>query len=181
MTLYSNVPVRQSQIDETTFSDHYTLKLEFDIFHEIVQNLFEFRSLNKLDEPLFCENFLFYLSHSFGNISEQYTNAETYLDSIVQQIKESTNKYFPSKQVKRLIPKKSWLIISIKRHITNRDRLYQIWIRSKARKDYGAFRKKTFEVNVEINFAKRIEDIIERNNTIEFFNFIKEMKRSATK
>ena len=52
------------------FSDHYSLNLDLDIYHEVVEKVFEFRSLKNLDDPLFCEKFLFLLSHSLGKIPE---------------------------------------------------------------------------------------------------------------
>ena len=93
-------------------------------FRDIVQNFFELRSLKKLDQPTFCEDFLFYLSFSSGTIREQNTKAETHLDSFVQIFNESTDEYFPPEQVKRHIAKQSWKTNRIKRFNTKKDKMY---------------------------------------------------------
>ena len=76
-SIYSNITVQRSQIEKTTFSDHYSLKLDLDIYYEVVEEIFEFRSLKKLDDPLYCGKFLFFLSHSLGKIPESDAKAET--------------------------------------------------------------------------------------------------------
>ena len=65
----------------------------------IVENVFGFRSLQKLEDPLYCEKFFFFLSHSLSRINELDTPAEKYLDKIVQTLSESTDKYFPLRQL----------------------------------------------------------------------------------
>ena len=45
------------------------------------------------------------MNHYLGKTYEQDTNAESYLERIEQTIKESTDKYFPFKQVKSCKPK----------------------------------------------------------------------------
>ena len=45
----------------------------------------------------------------------------------------------------------------MKRHIANRDKLYQLWIKTKAEHDYKKYKKKRKEVNMEIKVAKRNE------------------------
>ena len=99
---------------------------------------------------------------------EQDTNAESYLDKIAQVIKESTNKYFPTKQVKRREPKKSWITNRITRLIVNRDKQYQLWIKRKSKEDYENYKKKRIEVNMEVKKAKRneIQTKIEFSKTI---------------
>ena len=37
-SIYSNIPVQQSQIEKTTFSDHYTRKLELNFSHQIFED-----------------------------------------------------------------------------------------------------------------------------------------------
>ena len=59
-SLYSNITVQRSQVETTTFSDHYSFKLDLDIYHEVVEEIFEFRSLKKLDHPHYWEKFLFF-------------------------------------------------------------------------------------------------------------------------
>ena len=51
-SIYSNVPVQRSEIQKTTFSDHYSLKLDVNIYHDVKESIFEFRSLKKLEDPL---------------------------------------------------------------------------------------------------------------------------------
>ena len=58
--IYSNFSVQPSQILKTTFSDHYSLHLDMSITLELVENVFEFRSLQKLEDPLCCEKFFFF-------------------------------------------------------------------------------------------------------------------------
>ena len=98
-------------------------------------------------------------------------------------IDESTDKHFPSKQVERHIPKQAWITNRIKKEITNRDKLYRIWIRSKAREDFEKYRKERNEVNMEIKIAKRndVQDKPEQNNPNDFFKFIKQLKGSGNR
>ena len=141
-SIYSNIPVQLTQIKKTTFSDHYSLELSFEIFYEIAESIFEYRSLKKLEDSFYCEKFLFFLNHSLGKINEQDSDAESYLEEIAHVIKDSTDKYFPTKQVKRHEPKKSWITNRIKRHIANRDKHYHLWLKTKSSVDYEKYRKK---------------------------------------
>ena len=75
---------------------------------EIVETFFEFRSLQKIENPLYRGNFLFLLSQSLGKINELDTPAEKYLDKFSQTLRESTDRYFPFRQLKIREPKNSW-------------------------------------------------------------------------
>ena len=46
------------------------------------------------------------MNHSLGKIIEQDSDAESYLEKIAHVIKDSTDKFFPIKQVKRHEPKR---------------------------------------------------------------------------
>ena len=85
-----------------------------------------------------------------GKISEHDKQAETYFDNIAQILKESTDKYFPLKQTKRRAPKKLWITNRIKRHIAIRDKLYQVWIKTKTMEDHQKNKQKRNHVNMEI-------------------------------
>ena len=93
--IYSNFSVQLSQILKTTFSDHYSLQLDMNMSLEMVENSFEFRSLQKLEDPLYCGTLLFFLSHFLSKINEFDTPAEKYLDKIVKTLRESTDRYLP--------------------------------------------------------------------------------------
>ena len=82
------------------------------------------------------------MNHSLGKINEQDSDAESYLEEIAHVIKDSTDKYFPTKQVKRHEPKKSWITKCFKRHIANRDKHYHLWLKTKSSVDYEKYRKK---------------------------------------
>ena len=43
-SIYSNITVQRSQIEKTTFSDHYRPKLDIDIYREVVEEVLEFTS-----------------------------------------------------------------------------------------------------------------------------------------
>ena len=90
---------------------------------EIVENIFEFRSLQKLEESLYCEKFLLFLRPSLSKIIELDTPAEKYLDKVAQTLRESTDSFFPIRQLKRREPKKSWITNRIKRRIAIKDEL----------------------------------------------------------
>ena len=149
-----------------------------DITLELVENIFEFRSLQKLEDPLYCEKFLFFLSHSLSEINELDTPAETYLDKIVQTLREATDRYFPLRQLKRREPKKTWITNRIKRHIAIKDKLYQLWLKTKSEEHYEKYKKKRNEVNMEIKIAKRndVQFKIDRSSPKESFRYIKSMK-----
>ena len=68
----SSVPVQRSQIVKTTFSAHYSLELDIKIYHEVVENIYEFRSLKKLEDPLSSEKFLSFESFSVENYSVKH-------------------------------------------------------------------------------------------------------------
>ena len=180
--IYSNAPVQRSQIVKTTFSDHYSLKLDINVYHEVVENIFEFRSFKKLEDPLYCEKFLFFLSHSLGKAVDLNTGAEAYFDKVTQLLNDATNKYFPLKKVKRRVCQKTWITNRIKRHIANRDKLYQLWIKTKSEHDYETYKKKRNEVNMEIKIAKRneVQNKVKQNNPKELYRHIKKMKGSDT-
>ena len=93
--IYSTFSVQRSQILKTTFSDHYSLHLDMNITLELVENIFEFRSLQKLEDPLYCEKFLFFLSHSLSKINELDTPAEKYLNKIVKLLEMQLTDTFP--------------------------------------------------------------------------------------
>ena len=181
-SIYSNITVQRSQIEKTTFSDHYSLKLDLDIYYEVVEEIFEFRSLKKLDDPPYCEKFLFFLSHSLGKIPESDAKAETYLDNITKTLKEATEKYFPLKRIKRRDPNKSWITNRIKRHIVIRDKIYQLWIRTKSPEVFHRYKVKRNEVNKEIRAAKRndVQSKVDRNNPKELFKYIKRSRGVET-
>ena len=111
---------------------------------------------------------------SLGKIDEQDTNPESHLKKIAHAIIESTDKYFPIKQVERREPKKSWITNRIKRHIANKDELYQLWIKTKSNKYYAKYKKKRNEVNMKIKEAKRNEIQIELDHNIseERFRYV---------
>ena len=81
-SIYSNIPVQLTRIKKTTFADHYSLQLSFKSSYETTENIFEYRSLKKLEDSLYCEKFLFFMNHSLGKIHERDTNAESYLEKI---------------------------------------------------------------------------------------------------
>ena len=176
--IYSNVSVQRSQILKTTFSDHYSVYLGMNITLELVENIFEFRFLQKLEDPLYCEKFLFFLSHSLSKINELDTPAETYLDKIFQTLREATDRYFPLRHLKRREPKISWITNRIKRHIAIKDKLYQLLLKTKSEEHYEKYKKKRNEVNMEIKIAKRndVQFKIDRSSPKEFFRYIKSMK-----
>ena len=154
-SIYSNVTVRNSKIEKTTFSDHYSLKIDIDIHYEVVNDIFEYRSLKRLTDPLYCEKFLFVLNHSLSKIKENSTPAESYLTKIAQTIRDTSDKYFPLKSFKKTRPEKTWITNRIKRHISVRDKLYQTWIKTKSDEAHEKYRRKRNEVNMEIKMAKR--------------------------
>ena len=71
------------------------------------------------------------MNHSLGKVDERDTNAESYLEKIAYIIKESTDKYFPIKQVERREPKKSWITNRINRHIANREKTLSVMDQNK--------------------------------------------------
>ena len=86
-SIYSNIPVQLTQIKKkTTFSDHYSLELSFEIYYEIAENIFEYRCLKKLEDSFYFEIFLFFLNHSLGKVNEHNTDAESYLEKIAHVI-----------------------------------------------------------------------------------------------
>ena len=139
--IYSNFSLQRSQIVKTTFSDIYGLYLDMNITLELVENIFEFRSLQKLEDPQYCEKFLFFLSHSLSKINELDTPAEKYLDKIVQTLREATDRYFPLRQLKRRELNKSWITNRIRRHIAIEDKLYQLWLKTKSEEHYEKYKR----------------------------------------
>ena len=113
-----------------------------------------------------------------SKINELDTPAETYLDKIVQTLREATDRYFPLRQLKRREPKKSWIANRIRRHIAIKDKLYQLWLKTKSEEHYEKYKKKRHEVNMEIKIAKRndVQFKIDRSSPKEFFRYIKSMK-----
>ena len=181
-SIYSNISVLRSQIEKTTFSDHYSLNLDFDIHHEVVEEIFEFISFKKLEDPLYCEKFLFFLSHSLGKIPEQDLKAEIYLENIAKALKEATERYFPLKQIKRRDANKLWITNRIKRHIVIRDKIYQLWIRTKSPEIFNKYKEKRNEINKEIRAAKRneVQNKVDQNNPKELYRYIKRSRGGET-
>ena len=100
------------------------------------------------------------MNHSLRNIDERDTNAESYLEKIAKLFKESRDKNFPFKQVRRHEPKKSWIPNRIKRHIANTEtdiNTLSYGSKQKSNENYEKYKKKRNEVNVEITKAKRNE------------------------
>ena len=64
-------------------------------------------------------------------------------------MKEATEKYFPLKPMQRRDPNKSWITNRIKRHIVIRDKIYQLWIRTKSPEVFDRYKVKRNEVNKE--------------------------------
>ena len=93
------------------------------------------------------KSFFFFLSHSLGKISEPDAKAETDLDNITKALKEATEKYFPLKRMKRRDTNKSWIANRIKRHIVNRIKIDQLWIRTKSPKVFDRYKVKRNEGN----------------------------------
>ena len=85
--------------------------------------------------------------------------------------------------MKRHEPKKSWITNRIKRHIANRDKHYQLWIKTKSNEDYEKYKKKRNEVKMEIKKAKRneVQTEIDQNNSRELFRYVKKEKALAFK
>ena len=86
--------------------------------------------------------------------------------------------YFPLRQLKRPEPKKFWITNRIKRHIAIKNKLYQLWLKTKSEEHYEKYKKKRNGVNMEIKIAKQndVQSKIDRSSPKEFFKYIKSMK-----
>ena len=80
--------------------------------------------------------------------------------------------------MKRRAPKKLWITNRIKRHIAIRDKLYQVWIKTKTMEDHEKSKRKRNQVNMEIKLAKRkeVQSKIEQDKPKELFRYIIKMK-----
>ena len=83
--------------------------------------------------------------------------------------------------MKKREPKKSWITNRIKRHIANRDKLYQFWIKTKSSNDYEKCKKKRNEVNMEIKKGKQneVQTKLDHNNSNELFKYVKKVKGTS--
>ena len=110
-----------------------------------------------------------------SKINELDTPAEKYLDNIVQTLRESNDSSLPLRQLKRREPKKSWITNRIKIHIAMKEKLYQMWLKTKSEEHYETYKKKRNEVNMEMKIAKRndVQSKIDRNSPREFSRYIK--------
>ena len=77
---------------------------------------------------------------------------------------------------------KTWITNRMKRHIANRDKLYQLWIKTKAEHDYKKYKKKRKELNMENKIAKQnaVQNKIKQNDPKELYRQNKKMKRTDT-
>ena len=84
--------------------------------------------------------------------------------------------------MKRRAPKQLWITNRIKRQIAIRDKLYQVWIKTKTTEDHQKYKKKRNQVNMEIKLAKRneVQSKIEQNKPKELFRYIAKMKGTDT-
>ena len=107
------------------------------------------------------------MNHSLSKIDERDTDAESYLEKIARIIKVSTDIYFPIKQVKRFEPRKAWVKNRIKRHTANRDKHYQLWIKTKSNEDYEKYKKMKsiwkFKKRSEMKFKLKLTTILRKN------------------
>ena len=83
--------------------------------------------------------------------------------------------------MKRHESKKSWITNRTKKYIANRDKHYQLSIKTKPNEGYEKYTKKRSEVNMEITKAKRNEGQtkIDHNNSKEFSIFVKKVKGTS--
>ena len=77
---------------------------------------------------------------------------------------------------------KTWITNRMKRHIANTDKLYQLWIKTKAEHDYKKYKKKRKELNMENKIAKQnaVQNKIKQNDPKELYRQNKKMKRTDT-
>ena len=97
------------------------------------------------------------MNHSPDKIGEQIAVAENILTRSHMEPKSQRINRFPGKQMKRCDPEKSWITNRIKTHIADRDKLYQIWIKSKSNEDYEKYKKN--EMYLIWKFEKQSEKI----------------------
>ena len=69
----------------------------------------------------------------------------------------------------------------ISRHIANRDKHYQLWIKTKSNEDFEKYEKKRIEVNLEIKKTKRngVQTKIDHNISKQLFRYEKTVKGTS--
>ena len=176
--IFGNVPLLNSTIEKTSFSDHYSLHLKLDLEYEAMESIYRFRCLKKLENTDYSEKFSFYLAHTLEKIEETGQSGEAYITKVVEVIKRVTDKYFPCQDLKKFSSPKTWITNRIKRHIKIRDKLFQLWLNSNSERAHLNYKNKRNEINMEIKLAKRrdVQNKIDHKNPREFFNYIRKMK-----
>ena len=114
-----------------------------------------FRCLKKLENGENSEKNSFNLAHTMRKTEETGQSEEAYITKIAEVIKGVTDKYFPSRNLKKFSCRKTWITNRIKRHTKIRDKLFQLWLKPKSQRTHLNYRSKINEINKEIKLAKR--------------------------
>ena len=175
--IFGNVPLLKSTIEKTTLSDHYSLHLKLDLENEAMEWIYRFRCLRKLENREYSEKLSIYLAHTLGTIEKTGQSGEAYITKIAEVIKRVTEKYFPCLHLKKFSSLKKWITNRIERHIKVRDKLFQLWLKSKSERPHLNHRKRRNENDMEIKLAKRrdVQSEIDHKNPREFFNYVRKM------
>ena len=168
--IFGNLPLLKSTTVKTPLSDHYSLEIKLDLEYEAMECIYCFRSLKRFENRCYSEKFLFYLPHTLGKIEETGQSGEAYITKVAEVIKRVTDRYFPRQDFKKFSCRKTWITNRIKRHKKVRDKLFQLWLKSKSERENLYYGNKRNEINMEIKLTKRrdVQNKIDHKNPRAF-------------
>ena len=134
--IFGNVPLLKSTIEKTTFSDYYSLHLKLDLEYEAMECIYPYRCLKKIENRDYSEKLSYYSVDTLGNNEETGQSGEAYITKISEVIKKVGDKNFPCRDLKHFSSPKTWITNRIKRHIKIRDKLFQLWLKSKSERTH---------------------------------------------
>ena len=88
-------------------------------------------------------------------IEEIGQSGEAYLTRMAEVLKREVKKYFSCQDLKSFFSRKTRITNCIKRHIKSRDKLFQLWDKSKSERAHLKYKNRRNEVNMEFKMAKR--------------------------
>ena len=112
------------------------------------------------------------------NIEETGQSGEAYISKAAEVLKGVSDKDFPCQDLRKFSSRKTWITNRNKRQIKIRDKLFQLWFKSKSEKAHLNYKNKRNKIIMESKMAKRRDAQNKTNckNPMEFFNYFRKMK-----
>ena len=145
----------------TTISDHFTVLLHFTKEHSFDRKTTSNQTMTRNTKNVKGHNalnFLFLLDQKLKQIDGK-TSAEYHVQSIVNSVSESVDKFAPLRVCSGKEPSNQWITNKIKKAITKRNKLFQTWVKKPSKSNHDHYKSFKNKVCSMIREAKKQDNI----------------------